>query len=78
MNVLALVTDLERLAVVAFAPADIAGDIHIGQEVHLYLDDAVALAGFAAPALDVKAEASRHVAARPRFLRAGEQTRGSA
>jgi len=38
------------LAVVALALADVALDVDIRQEVHLYLDDAVALAGFAAAA----------------------------
>ena len=43
---------------------DVAGDVDVGQEVHLDLDDAVALAGLAAPALDVEGEAARLVAAR--------------
>ena len=41
--------------------------------MHLDLDHAVALAGLAAAALDVEAEASRQVAARARLLGAGEQ-----
>ena len=73
MDVLALVANLQRLAVVALAAADVAGHVDVRQEVHLDLDDAVALAGFAAAALDVEAEAARHVAARPGFLGAGEQ-----
>src|SRR6185312_8288867 len=44
--------------------ADVAGDVNVGQEVHLDLDDAVALAGLAAPALDVEGEAPGLVAAR--------------
>src|SRR5690606_7401941 len=64
--------DVERLAVVALTVADVAGDIDIRQEVHLDLDDAVALAGLAAPALDVEGEAARLVAARLRFGKAGE------
>ena len=55
---LPLVADLQRLAVVALALADVAGDVDVGQEVHLDLDDAVALAGLAAAALDVEAEAA--------------------
>ena len=48
---LALESDLEGFAVVAPALADIALDVDVGQEMHLDLDQAVALAGFAAPAL---------------------------
>jgi hypothetical protein len=39
----ALELHLQRLAVVALAVAFLAGDIDIGQEVHLDLDQAVAL-----------------------------------
>jgi hypothetical protein len=39
-------------------------DIGIGQEVHLDLDDTVALAGLAPPALDIKREAPGGVATR--------------
>jgi hypothetical protein len=74
VDVLALVADLQRLAVVALALADVAGHVDVGQEVHLDLDDAVALAGLAAPALDVEAEAAGLVAAGARLLaRSGEQ-----
>ena len=73
MDVLALVVDLQRLAVVALAVADVAGHVDVGQEVHLDLDHAVALAGLAAPALDVEAEAARAVAARARFRHLREQ-----
>ena len=59
--------DLERLAVVALALADVALDVDVGQEVHLDLDDAVALAGLAAAALDVEREAPGLVAALRRF-----------
>ena len=52
--------------------ADVAGDVDVGQEVHLDLDDAVALAGLAAAALDVEGEAARLVAARLGFRQAGE------
>src|SRR5690606_26818417 len=38
---LSLEGDLQRLAVVALAVADVAGDVDVGQEVHLDLDDAV-------------------------------------
>jgi hypothetical protein len=40
--------------------------------VHLDLDDAVALAGFAAATLDVEREPARLVSARLRFRQAGE------
>ena len=69
---LLLKRDFERLAVVALALADVAGDIDVGQKVHLDLDDAVALAGLAAAALDVEGEAAGLVAARLRFRQAGE------
>ena len=65
--------DLERLAVVAGALADLARDVDVGQELHLDLDDPVALAVLAAPALDVEAEAARAVAADARLGHAGEQ-----
>ncbi|MPL73132.1 hypothetical protein SDC9_18925 [bioreactor metagenome] len=64
---LALELDLQRLAVVALALAGFAFDIDVGQEVHLDLDDAIALTGLAAPALDVEAEPPRLVAARLRL-----------
>ena len=69
----ALVGDVERFAVVALAVADIAGNVHVGQEVHLDLDQAVALAGLTAAALDVEAETSGTVAARTRFRELGKQ-----
>ena len=56
-DALALVPHLERLAVVAPAPAHLAGDVQVGQEVHLDLELAVALARLAAPALHVEREA---------------------
>ena len=69
---LALEQHLQRLAVVALALADVAGDVDVGQEVHLDLDDAVALAGLAAAALDVEGEAAGLVAARLGLGQAGE------
>jgi hypothetical protein len=53
----ALVVDLQRLAVVALARADLARDVDVRQELHLDLEDPVALAVLAAAALDVEAEA---------------------
>ena len=72
---LALELHLQRLAVVALALADVAGDVDVGQEVHLDLDDAVALAGLAAAALDVEGEAPRLVAARLASGRPANQSR---
>ena len=63
VNRLALVADIQRFAVVALALADVAGHVDVRQEMHLHLDDAVALAGLAAPAPDVEAEPSGPVAA---------------
>ena len=56
---LALVVHVEGLAVVALAPAHLARHIHVGQEVHLDGDGAVALAGFAPPTLHVEREPPR-------------------
>src|SRR3546814_19315513 len=49
---------------VAGAVAYVAGDVYVGEEVHLDLEDAVALARLAAAALDVEAEAPGLIAAR--------------
>ena len=46
-DALALELHLQRLAVVAGAVADIAGDVDVGEEVHLDLEHAVALARLA-------------------------------
>src|SRR4029077_16420434 len=70
---LALEVDLKRLAVVALALAHLARDIDVRQELHLDLQDAVALAVLATAALDVEAEAARVVAADPCLRDAGEQ-----
>src|SRR5206468_10232967 len=58
--------------VVAGAVAHVAGDVDVGQEVHLDLYEAVALARLAAAALDVEAEAAGLVAARLALAQAGE------
>ena len=52
--------------------AFLAGDVDVGEEVHLDLDQAVAGAGLAAAALDVEAEAAGLVAARLALRQAGE------
>ena len=72
-DVLALPRDVERVAVVARALADLARHVDVGQEVHLDLDGAVALARLAAPALDVEREPAGLVAADLRLLGGGEQ-----
>src|SRR3990170_43337 len=69
----ALELDLKRLLVVAAAATDLAGDVDIGEKVHLDAAQAVALAGFAAPALDVEAEAPGAVAALARLRHHREQ-----
>jgi hypothetical protein len=75
-DALAPVEDLERLAVVAFALADLALDVDIGEEVHLDLLEALALARLAAAAAglcgDVEAEAAGLVAADLGLLGLGE------
>ena len=53
-NVFAFIFDFQRLAVIAFPTANLAGYVHVGQEVHLDLDGAIALARLTAPALHVE------------------------
>ena len=72
-DVLPPVGDLERLAVVAPPSANLTGNVHVGKEVHLDFDLAVALAGLAAAAAHIEAEATRGISARLRLLRRGEQ-----
>src|SRR5690606_41995930 len=73
VDVVALVEDLQRLAVVTLAAADIARHVYVRQEVHLDLDQAVALARLAAAAPHVEAEAPRRIAARARLRYLREQ-----
>ena len=72
-NALTLIVDLQRLAVVALALANVAGDVYVGQEVHFHADHAVAFAGLAAAAAHVEGEASRAVAALAGDGHAGKQ-----
>ncbi len=74
-NALALEQDLQGLAIVALTLAGVAGDIDVRQEVHLDLDQAVALAGLAAAALDVERKAARLLAARLGFGRPANHSR---
>src|SRR4051812_45024447 len=72
-NRLAAEVHLEGLTIVPLALADLAGDEHVGQEVHLDLHKTVALTGFAPSALHVEGESPRSVAADLRFWKFGEQ-----
>ena len=68
-----LVAHLERFAIVALAVTHVAGHVHIRQEMHLHLDETVALARLAAPALHVEGETPGTVAALARLLHLREQ-----
>ena len=70
---LALEEHLQSFLVVAPPAADFAGDVHVGQKVHLDRAQAVALASLAAPALDVEAEAPGAVAALARLRQQRKQ-----
>jgi len=72
-DVLVLVAHLKRLAIVALALANVAGDVDVRQEMHLDAVDAVPGAGFAAAAAYVEAEPARFVAARAGVLRGRKQ-----
>ena len=72
-DALALVMDLERLAVVPLAAADLAWNVDVRQELHLDLDDPVAGARLAASTLHVEGEAARGVAAQARLGDSREQ-----
>src|SRR6516162_9236754 len=63
----------EGFRVVAAAAADLAGDIHVGKEIHLDAALPVALAGFAASPFDIEAETTGLVAALTRFGQHGEE-----
>jgi hypothetical protein len=71
-DALAAELHLQRFAVVALALAGVAGDVDVGQEVHLDLDDAVALAGLAAAAFTLKEKRPGLVAARAAVRQLGE------
>ena len=63
MDILALVANLQRLAVVPHTFADVARHIYVRQKMHLDFDNTIALTGFATTALNIEAETPRHVAA---------------
>ncbi len=71
-DVLALELDAQGGLVEALALADLAGDEHVGEEVHLHELHAVALAGLAPAALHVEAEAAGLVAESARLGRLRE------
>src|SRR5438552_6362320 len=64
-DALALVMDLERLAVVPLATADLAWNVDVRHELHLDLDYPLAGTGFAPSTLHVEREAAWRVAAEP-------------
>ena len=63
----------EGFLVVAATVADLAEDIYVGQEIHFDAALTFALAGFAASALHVEAEAAGLVSALARFGQHGEE-----
>ena len=58
------VQHFQGFAVVAFAVALIAIDIHIGQEVHFDFQQSIALTGLTAPPLNIEGKTARQIAAR--------------
>src|SRR5437773_10656715 len=68
-----LVMDLQRIAVVALAPALIADDEHVRKEMHLDAEETVAATGLAATAFDVEGKAPGPVAAYASIRRLGEE-----
>src|SRR5882762_8393309 len=70
---MALEADGQRFGIVAAAAADFASDVNIGQKIHFDAAQAVALAGFAAAAFYVEAEATGTVAAFAGFGEHGEK-----
>ncbi len=76
-DVFAFERDLERVLIVASAAAGLAGDVDIAEEVHVDLDEAVALASLATATGDVEAEAARACSPGPWRSAAGRTCRGS-
>ena len=69
----ALEFDRERFAIVPVAAAHVAGDVHVGQEVHLDAFHAAAFASLAASAFDVKGKPAGFVTAGSGFGEHGVQ-----
>src|SRR5437016_13674423 len=70
---MAFVAHGERFRIVAAAAANFAHHINIGKKIHFDAAETVTLAGFAAAALHVKAEAAGPVAAFARFRKHGKE-----
>ena len=77
VDVQTVVANIQNAALVARALALFADQFHVGQELHLHRDRAIALAGFAAAARNVERKVARRVAALLGFARGGEQRRES-
>ena len=73
MNRVAFVANVEGFPVVAFALTVVARDIDVGQEMHLHLDQSVALTGFAAPTPHVERKAPDLIATGARLGCAGKE-----
>ena len=69
---LSFISHLERFTIVPPSFADLAGHVHIGQEVHLDFHEPVALTGFAPPALHIEREPPRTVPAQFRLREIGK------
>ena len=61
-DALALILHIQSLPVVPFSLADLAGHVHVRQEMHLDFDDSVAGAGFTAAAFHIEAETTLLIA----------------
>ena len=72
-DILPFVFDLEGFVVVAATVASGAGDVDVGEEMHLDFVDAVALTGFAASALNIETEAAGLITAKFSFGLMGEK-----
>ena len=66
------VSNLQGLAIVAFAVARLAGHVNRRQEVHFDFEEAVPLAFFTAATFDVEAEPAGVIAAHPCRRQSGE------
>src|SRR5947209_12401527 len=70
---MAFEADGQRFGIVAASAADLARDVNIRKKIHFDAAQTIALAGFAAAAFYVEAEAARAVAAFARFGKHGEE-----
>lgn len=60
-NVFVLVCDFKRFPVISFAMTDVTGNVHVWQEVHFNLDDAITLTGFTATAFDIERKTASRI-----------------